>query len=122
VISGQSSAAKTPTGPPPRPNSTARSKKSAPLNRFSPAERADLGPVKDTALQAALTKRGSEYERAADGPNEFDCSGLTMWAYNAAGIKLPHSSRSQYTLGRAVSSSELRRRSHADVGVSYTAW
>jgi cell wall-associated NlpC family hydrolase len=90
------------------------------LNKLSPTEKKTLGTlVKDngvylgppgaanTALQAALAKRGSEYEWAGVGPKEFDCSGLTMWAYNAAGIKLPHSSRSQYTLGRAVSANEL---------------
>jgi cell wall-associated NlpC family hydrolase len=89
------------------------------LNRLSPAERADMSKVKDngiylgppgaanTALQAALSKRGSEYEWAAVGPNEFDCSGLTMWAYNAAGVKLPHSSRAQFTMGRAVALDQL---------------
>ncbi|MFJ8813760.1 C40 family peptidase [Amycolatopsis thermoflava] len=89
------------------------------LQRLSPATRAAMGTVKDTgsylgppgaantALQAALAKRGSEYEWAAAGPSEFDCSGLTMWAYRAAGISLPHSSRMQYTLGRPVSQSEL---------------
>ncbi|RSM87475.1 hydrolase [Kibdelosporangium aridum] len=90
------------------------------LNRLSPTEKKSLGTVKDTgayfgppgaantALQAALAKRGSEYEWAGVGPKEFDCSGLTMWAYNAAGIKLPHSSRMQYKLGRAVSANELQ--------------
>jgi cell wall-associated NlpC family hydrolase len=90
------------------------------LDRLSAADRADLGGVKDNgvylgppgaandALQAALSKRGSEYEWAAAGPGEFDCSGLTMWAYNQAGIKLPHSSRSQFTLGRAVSINDLQ--------------
>jgi len=90
------------------------------LQRLSPATKAGMGTVKDTgsylgppgaantALQAALAKRGSEYEWGAAGPSEFDCSGLTMWAYRAAGISLPHSSRAQYTLGRAVSQSELQ--------------
>ncbi|MDQ0382003.1 C40 family peptidase [Amycolatopsis thermophila] len=90
------------------------------LQRLSPATRQAMGTVKDTgsylgppgaantALQAALAKRGSEYEWGADGPSEFDCSGLTMWAYRAAGISLPHSSRSQYTLGRPVAQSELQ--------------
>jgi cell wall-associated NlpC family hydrolase len=90
------------------------------LNKLSPTEKKSLGTVQDngtylgppgaadTALQAALAKRGSKYQWAGVGPKEFDCSGLTMWAYNAAGIKLPHSSRTQYTLGRGVSTNELR--------------
>lgn len=88
--------------------------------QLSPATKAGMGTVKDTgsylgppgaantALQAALAKRGSDYQWGAAGPSEFDCSGLMMWAFKAAGISLPHSSRSQYTLGRAVSQSELQ--------------
>jgi cell wall-associated NlpC family hydrolase len=90
------------------------------LNAMSSRERADLGRVRDTgsymgppgaantALQAALSRRGSAYVWAAEGPNTFDCSGLTMWAYKQAGISLPHSSREQYKLGRAVSRDQLQ--------------
>ncbi|WP_436500429.1 NlpC/P60 family protein [Actinokineospora sp. HUAS TT18] len=89
------------------------------LNALPAAEKADMAKVKDngvylrppgaadTALQAALDRRGAEYEWAAVGPNEFDCSGLTMWAYAKAGIRLPHSSRAQFTLGRPVAMNEL---------------
>jgi cell wall-associated NlpC family hydrolase len=42
------------------------------------------------------------------GPSEFDCSCLTMWAYRAARIFPPHSSRSQRTLGRAASKGALQ--------------
>ncbi|MBA3369077.1 MAG: C40 family peptidase, partial [Geodermatophilaceae bacterium] len=42
-----------------------------------------------------------------DGPDEFDCSGLTMYSYAAAGVSLPHSSKSQSTMGVAVSRDEL---------------
>lgn len=34
---------------------------------------------------------------AAAGPNSYDCSGLTMASYAAAGISLPHYSGAQYT-------------------------
>lgn len=34
----------------------------------------------------------------------FDCSGLTLYAYAKAGIRLPHSSRAQYTAGTRVPS------------------
>lgn len=64
-----------------------------------------LGPpgVLNTVLQAALSRRGDPYVWGAAGPSEFDCSGLTMWAYAHGGISLPHSSRAQYDLGRSVS-------------------
>jgi cell wall-associated NlpC family hydrolase len=47
------------------------------------------------------------YGVGASGPDSFDCSGLTMYAYAAAGITLPHSSRAQSTMGVPVSRSEL---------------
>ncbi|GAA3856688.1 NlpC/P60 family protein [Amycolatopsis tucumanensis] len=90
------------------------------LNALSASEREVLNTVQDTgsylgppgaandALQAALSKRGSEYEWGATGPSEFDCSGLTSWAYKQAGVSLPRTSRQQYTVGRPVSMSELQ--------------
>jgi peptidoglycan DL-endopeptidase CwlO len=34
-----------------------------------------------TAAEAALSKRGVPYVWGAKGPNVFDCSGLTQWAW-----------------------------------------
>lgn len=69
-----------------------------------------LGPpgAANTALQAALSKRGSEYEWGSKGPTTFDCSGLTQWAYKQAGISIPPSSRTQWSIGRAVSQDQLQ--------------
>lgn len=90
------------------------------LNQLSGAERSALRRVNDRgsyigppgaaneALQAALSRRGMEYQWGAAGPTEFDCSGLTMWAYARAGISLPHSSREQFKLGKPVPQSELQ--------------
>ena len=50
------------------------------------------------AVKAALSKLGSPYVWAAAGPNSFDCSGLTMWAWAQAGVSLPRSSRMQYAV------------------------
>ncbi|MBJ7450948.1 MAG: C40 family peptidase [Blastococcus sp.] len=44
----------------------------------------------------------------AGGPDAFDCSGLTSYAYRAAGISLPHSSRSQAQMGQSVPVSQLQ--------------
>lgn len=49
-----------------------------------------------------------QYVWGAAGPNSFDCSGLMLAAYRSAGISLPHSSRAQANVGRAVSKSELK--------------
>jgi cell wall-associated NlpC family hydrolase len=69
-----------------------------------------LGPpgAANTALQAALSKRGSEYVWGSKGPTTFDCSGLTQWAYKQAGISIPPSSRTQWTVGRPVSKDQLQ--------------
>lgn len=50
----------------------------------------------DTAVQAALSQVGKPYEYAADGPDSYDCSGLTKWAWARAGVALTHYSRAQY--------------------------
>jgi peptidoglycan DL-endopeptidase CwlO len=65
------------------------------------------GPAAATAVATALGQIGDPYVWGASGPDGFDCSGLTQYAYAAAGISLPHSSKAQSTLGTPVSRSEL---------------
>ena len=60
------------------------------------------------AVQTALAQVGDMYGIGASGPDSFDCSGLTQYAYAAAGISLPHSSRAQSTMGVAVSRADLQ--------------
>ena len=61
------------------------------------------------AVKYAVSKvRGSQYVWGASGPRGFDCSGLMLAAYRSVGVSLPHSSRAQYNVGRAVSRSELK--------------
>ena len=60
------------------------------------------------AVRTALAQVGKPYVSGAAGPSSFDCSGLTQYAYAAAGVGLPHSSRSQSGLGAAVSRGDLQ--------------
>ncbi|BEP13152.1 hypothetical protein acdb102_14630 [Acidothermaceae bacterium B102] len=60
------------------------------------------------ALQAAATREGTPYVWGATGPGQFDCSGLTSWAYAQAGILLPRTSREQWNVGHHVALSELQ--------------
>jgi cell wall-associated NlpC family hydrolase len=55
-----------------------------------------------TAINFACAQLGDPYQWASTGPDRWDCSGLTMKAYAAAGISLPHSSRSQVGYGTRV--------------------
>lgn len=60
------------------------------------------------ALAYAIAQVGKSYVMGAEGPNSFDCSGLTMAAYASVGISIPRTSQSQYGVGRSISRSELR--------------
>jgi cell wall-associated NlpC family hydrolase len=52
-----------------------------------------------TAVRFALQQLGKPYVFAAAGPDSWDCSGLTMGAWAAAGVALPHWTITQATMG-----------------------
>jgi peptidoglycan DL-endopeptidase CwlO len=56
----------------------------------------------------ARAQVGKPYCYGGSGPGCFDCSGLTMMAWQQAGVSLPHSSAAQYSVGRRISASELQ--------------
>jgi cell wall-associated NlpC family hydrolase len=60
------------------------------------------------AVNTALAQVGKPYVWGASGPNSFDCSGLTSYAYAAAGVTLPHSSSAQSRMGTPVSRDALQ--------------
>ena len=60
------------------------------------------------ALKYALKQVGDVYVWAAAGPTKWDCSGLTMRAFQHAGVSLPHSSRIQVKYGKSVSFSAVK--------------
>lgn len=59
-------------------------------------------------IAAAYSAIGRPYQWGAAGPDSFDCSGLTMWAFAQAGISLPHSAAAQYGYGTHVPVSQLQ--------------
>lgn len=60
------------------------------------------------AILFALKQIGDKYVFGADGLVYWDCSGLTMRAYGAAGVSLPHSSAAQSRMGKRVSINEIK--------------
>ncbi len=60
------------------------------------------------AIRFALKQIGDRYVFGAAGMIYWDCSGLTMRAYQAAGVSLPHSASAQSNYGKRVPLNQLR--------------
>jgi peptidoglycan DL-endopeptidase CwlO len=60
------------------------------------------------AIAFARAQLGEVYVWAAAGPNSWDCSGLTMMAWNRGGISLPHYSAAQYQRTKHLSATQLK--------------
>jgi cell wall-associated NlpC family hydrolase len=76
------------------------------------------------ALAKAKEYLGVPYVFGGESKSGVDCSGLTLKAWEAAGVSLPHSSRQQYAVSTKISRSELQlgdlvffygRRSHVGI-------
>lgn len=60
------------------------------------------------AVNYAVAQLGKPYIFGGEGPTGFDCSGLTMMAWNAAGVDLPRIVPDQYNAIRHVAKSDLQ--------------
>ena len=77
----------------------------------APARDGRASPAARKAVEVALAQLGSPYVWGAEGPSTFDCSGLTSFAYAAAGVTIPRVSRAQfaaYAASRPVAPTNLR--------------
>ena len=76
------------------------------------AAEADLSARERKILRAVKVARnqiGDPYRYGSAGPNSFDCSGLTSFAYGRAGLYLPRSSDAQYRYVRHIKKRNIRR-------------
>ena len=48
------------------------------------------------AIEAAQTQIGKPYTYGGAGPDSWDCSGLTQWAFARAGVLIPRTAADQY--------------------------
>lgn len=67
-----------------------------------------LGGPGGIAAKKACELIGKPYVWGAAGPNGYDCSGMTLTAWAAAGVKLRHYTKWQWQDAKAVSRAELR--------------
>jgi cell wall-associated NlpC family hydrolase len=77
-----------------------------------PTQSVSPTPVADRPISILLSflraQLGDEYEYGGDGPDEWDCSGLTVAAYAKLGVYLPRTSELQSLRGHHVSLNALQ--------------
>ena len=59
------------------------------------------------AVDFAWNQLGKPYSYGASGPDSYDCSGLTMASWQAAGISLPHNAAAQYSSTARIGRNDL---------------
>ena len=69
---------------------------------------ADLSSAGAGVVGAALAQLGKPYGWGASGPDQFDCSGLMLWAYAQNGKSIPRTSQAQLAGGTPVPLSALQ--------------
>lgn len=100
--------------PAPRPDRTPQPapQTPAPKPRPTPAPAPAPAPAPSGGASAAVAfataQLGEPYVWGAAGPNAWDCSGLTMKAWQAGGKSLPHWSVGQYRATTRITASSLR--------------
>lgn len=60
------------------------------------------------AIAYAMAQIGKDYEWGAEGPLTYDCSGLTMRAWEAAGLRIPRTSQEQWKRLARVEVTDMR--------------
>jgi cell wall-associated NlpC family hydrolase len=98
---------RTPTGAPPATSPTTRPA-STPPPTAPPTSAPPASSRGAVAVAYARAQLGKPYVFATAGPNTFDCSGLTMAAWAAAGVRMPHYSGSQATMFPKVGWDQLQ--------------
>jgi cell wall-associated NlpC family hydrolase len=127
AVAGSGSSARTGTGPSgtPKPVSTPTPSPTSPPPTSAPNPPPSSSPPPAPSSRAAIAvayaraQLGKPYVFATAGPNTYDCSGLTMAAWRAAGVSMAHYSGSQATAFPSVSWNQLQP---GDIVVFYSDW
>jgi cell wall-associated NlpC family hydrolase len=86
-----------------------RSSGAAPAWAYASSAAGASAGAGDLAANWALGQLGRPYVWAAAGPYSFDCSGLSMRAWQRAGVQLDHWTGTQWTSGPHIAIDQLRR-------------
>jgi|GEM_PF-2734165 len=102
-----------PTTPTPHPTTNPTTPPSTSTPTTPPPTVPDPGPASSSAVEKAIAyakaQLGEKYAWGGAGPSSWDCSGLTMRAWQAAGVNLPHYAPTQYSQTKKVSVSKIKR-------------
>lgn len=94
------------TTPAPPPDAAAQAKIRAQVTKLAAALPSTPGtttnPVAQKAIAFAKAQTGKPYKWGGTGPASYDCSGLVLAAYVAAGITTPRVAADQYGTGASV--------------------
>jgi peptidoglycan DL-endopeptidase CwlO len=93
-----------PSSTPSEPASSAPAPAPAPSPTPAPSTRQSA----DVAVQTAMAQLGKPYQWGGNGPNSFDCSGLTSFAWRAAGVGIPRTSGAQFSGTKRVTRDQLQ--------------
>ena len=61
-----------------------------------------------SVLGAMRSQIGKSYAWGGNGPDRWDCSGLTVWAFRSVGIELPRTTYGQVYMGSPVDRSSIQ--------------
>lgn len=64
--------------------------------------------IGQAVIDAGETRLGRPYVYSASGPEAFDCSGFTRWAWMQMGVTLPHNSGAQWDAVERIGLDELQ--------------
>lgn len=80
------------------------------VNKDNPVDTAGmvLSGAGNGVVSAALAQLGKPYGWGATGPDQFDCSGLMVYAYAQNGVAIPRTSQAQLAGGAPVPLSDLQ--------------
>ncbi|MEU9885483.1 C40 family peptidase [Sphaerisporangium sp. NPDC051011] len=77
-----------------KPGKTGKTSKTTKTTKLTRAARQRIKA--HTAVEVAKKQIGDPYRWGASGPGAFDCSGLVVYAWRKAGVKLPRIAASQF--------------------------